>query len=617
MSPSPPRTPYQLLLKFALRYPMLIGATVALGFSGAIFNGISATLIVPVILGFLGQKIDLTGTPPMIHKLLSVSGGADSQPFLVLGCVLLAIVLKNAASYASTLVSARLSQNLTNAVRRDGLKLLLDVDLDFFAKTKIGALINQLGAEVGNTAGAIRIAVQTLTSAITILVFTALLLAISWQLTLLTTMLLLGVSGLNQFFVHRSQYYGQLLTQKSRGYSIAVLEMLSGIRLVKSVGYEQQEYQQLCDLLDDREAAELESQANFALGGPVNEVMGMLTILVIVVLGKWLFASQMASLSTILLTYLLILFRMLPVVSQLNSLRSSFASALPSVEVVNQFLRRDDKPFMTSGRAVFTQLQQGIRFEQLTFAYPGHAETVIQDITLELPKGTTLALVGSSGAGKSTLADLLPRFYDGTAGRITLDGRDLREYDLRSVRRAMGIVGQDTFLFNTSIYDNIAYGCPEATPADVIAAAQRANAYEFIEQLPEGLDTHIGDRGILLSGGQRQRLAIARALLRDPQILILDEATSALDTVSERLVQQAIEELSRDRTTLVIAHRLSTIQKADQIAVMHKGRVVEVGTHGELLRQGGKYAELHNLQFADQFADIADSSRELVLDERR
>jgi subfamily B ATP-binding cassette protein MsbA len=208
--------------------------------------------------------------------------------------------------------------------------------------------------------------------------------------------------------------------------------------------------------------------------------------------------------------------------------------------------------------------------------------------------------VGASGAGKSTLVDLLPRFYDPTDGRITLDGVDLREFDLLSLRRAMGIVSQDTFLFNTSVGANIAYGCPNASQDQIIDAAKRANAYEFIVKLPQGFETIVGDRGVMLSGGQRQRLAIARALLRDPDILILDEATSALDTASERLVQQAIEELSRDRTVLVIAHRLSTVQQADQIAVLDQGQLVEVGTHTELLKQKGYYAKLHQIQFCQE-----------------
>ena len=346
--------------------------------------------------------------------------------------------------------------------------------------------------------------------------------------------------------------------------------------------------------------AEFESQVNSEAIAPVSEIMGITAILLIVFLSRTLFANEMTSLSAVLLTYLLVLLRLLPFISQLNTLRSSFASTATSVEIVTDFLRWDNKPLMGNGDIPYTKLEKGIHFNHISFSYPGHEKLVLEDVDLYLPHGTTLALVGSSGAGKSTLADLLPRFYDPTSGCITLDGKDIREFNLKSLRTAMGIVSQDTFLFNDSVRTNITYGRPEATEEELLAAAKLANAYEFINKLPQGFDTLIGDRGVMLSGGQRQRLAIARALLQDPEILILDEATSALDTVSERLVQNALDNLSRDRTTMVIAHRLSTVQKADRIAVLDLGRVVEVGTHEELLQKGGYYSRLYSMQFAER-----------------
>jgi ATP-binding cassette, subfamily B, bacterial MsbA len=588
----------RLLLKFVSRYPKMIALTILLGFSGAIFNGISTALVVPVILGYLGQGIGIEQMPAVLRKLLTLSGAQGDQQYLVLmGMVLLTIVLKNVAIYSNSLTSARLTQSLTNRIRRDGLKLLLDVDLDFHAKNKIGDLTNQLGSEVSRTAESIKVAIQILTTVITILVFTGLLVAISWQLTLITMGLVLLVSVANHFFIHQAKRAGESLSKSSRSYSIVFLEMLSGIRLIKATGQEAQQYQQLSQLIGAREMAERKCQSNYALVAPVNEISGILTVLAIVVVGRVLFGQQLQSVSTLLLMYLLTLFRMLPIVGQLNALRSQFANTAPSVQIISEFLRRDSKPIMRPGTQIYAPMRSGIKFENISFKYPGSEHWVLRDVSLDLPKGQTLALVGSSGAGKSTLVDLLPRFYDCLEGRITIDGQDLRDFDMTSLRQSMGIVSQDTFLFNTTIAENIGYGCSFATREQVIEAAKRANALEFIEKLPEGFDTPIGDRGIMLSGGQRQRLAIARALLRDPDILILDEATSALDTVSERLVQQAIDELSRDRTVLVIAHRLSTIQAADQIAVFDQGRVVEVGTHTELLAKGGTYRRLHDMQF--------------------
>lgn len=592
----------QLFFKFARRYPLWILITIILGFSGALFNGVSTALIVPVLLDFLGQKVNLGSAPPIIRTIMSpVDSIPENYRILVLsGIILLTIVLKNLASYASALTSSSLKRTLTSDLRESGLELLLDVDVDFFAKTKVGELINSLGGEIGRAASAVGSIVQLIIISITILVFVALLLSISWQMTIVSTVLLSLVALVNQYGISRSKYFGKQLSEMSRAYSIRVLEILSGIRLVKATGNEEREYQQLKKLIREREQADFKSQLNSAAIAPIGEVTGIVALMLIVALGRVLFANQLQSLSTVLLTYLLVLLRLLPFISQLNNVRSGFANSAASVDIVNDFLRRDNKPFMGSGSIPYTGMQEGIYFKKLSFAYSNQANLVLKEVDLYLPRGTTLALVGASGAGKSTLADLLPRFYDPVAGSIAIDDRDLREFDVKSLRRAMGIVSQDTFLFNDSVRNNIAYGRAEATDEEIMAAAKRSNAHEFIAKLPQGLNTMIGDRGVMLSGGQRQRLAIARALLQNPEILILDEATSALDTVSERLVQAALDELSRDRTSLVIAHRLSTVQKADQIAVLDQGEVVEIGTHQELLDKDGYYARLYSMQFAEQ-----------------
>jgi subfamily B ATP-binding cassette protein MsbA len=602
-------SPNQLLLSYALRYPYWIILSTVLGFSCAFFNGVSTTLIVPLVLGFLGKgDINITAGPPIIQKTLSIfsSRNGDNNLVPMFVVVILVIILKNAALYTNTLVSGHLSRKLVKDIRKEGIKLLLQVDLDFFIKNKIGDIINKISNEIGRAAGAIRIAINILTTSATILIFVCILILISWKLTLASTVLLLLVTFINQYLIRRAKVFGKILSDKSRGYSTTLLEILTGIRLIKSVGNEEAEYQRIEQFIDERERADEQSQANYDAIGPINEVTGSLAILAIVFLGKAFFWEQLESLSTVLLIYLYVLFRLLPMVSLLNSQRSGFANAAPSTEIVAEFLQRHNKPFMVNGQKLYTPLKQGIRMEGVTFAYPGHSDLVLKGVDLWVPKGTTLALVGASGAGKSTLADLLPRFYDPIAGCITIDGKDLREYDIRSLRQAMGIVSQDTFLFNSSVRNNIAYGLEDVTEEQVIEAAKRANAYGFIIELPKGFDTEIGDRGVMLSGGQRQRMAIARALLRNPDILILDEATSALDTVSERLVQQAIDELCRDRTTIVIAHRLSTVQKANQIAVLDQGRVVEIGTHEELIKQGGYYSRLYSMQFERSTEDVID-----------
>ncbi|WGV27333.1 ABC transporter ATP-binding protein [Halotia branconii] len=604
----------KLILKFAKPYPGWILLTILLGFSGALFNGVSTALIVPVVLRIVGQEVDLTGAPPIIKTVMQPfdSIPEDYRILVMAGAIILTICLKNLANYTSSLVSSSLSRMLTSDIREAGLKLLLEVDIDYYAKMKVGDLINRLGGEIGRAASAISNTIRLIILGITILVFIGLLLSISWQLTIAATILLSFVTLINQYAISRSKKFGKQLSDMSKAYSIAVLETLNGIRLVKATGNEEREYLRIKKLIRDREKADFQSQVNSEAIAPLSEVMGITALLLIVFLSKTFFANQIASLSAVLLTYLLILLRVLPLISQLNSVRSSFANTSTSVEMVTEFLNPYDKPLMSRGNVPYTKLQKGIHFNSLSFAYPGHEKLVLKKVDLFLPHGTTLALVGSSGAGKSTLADLLPRFYDPLSGCITIDGKDLRDFDLTSLRAQMGIVSQDTFLFNDSVKNNIAYGRVDAIEDDIISAAKRANAYEFISKLPQGFDTLIGDRGVMLSGGQRQRLAIARALLQNPDILILDEATSALDTVSERLVQAALDDLSRDRTTLVIAHRLSTVQKADQIAVLDQGQVVEVGTHDELLQKNGYYSRLYSMQFGDRAEATIKQQQSLV-----
>ncbi|MEL6260027.1 MAG: ABC transporter ATP-binding protein [Cyanobacteria bacterium J06626_6] len=596
----------QLLIRSLLQYPVLVVLTIILGFSGALFNGVSTVLLVPILLELLGQSTTFTDQlPGILQQFLGLFDNVpDGYRLLALASAVVGlIVLKNLATYAGSLTSNTLNRRLAAKLRLEGLRILLDVDLSYYSKTKVGDLINHLNIEVSRTTVAIRTLAKIAIATITIFVFVCLLVWTSWELTLIATIALGLVALINQSAVRQAKVFGAQLSKLSRSYSARIVEILSGIRLVKATANENLEYNTISKLISDREVAEYKSQLLFAGIAPINEVCSIIALISVAALGRIVVGDRLETFSSILLTYLLVLFRMLPSIGQLNSARSQLANMTPSVAVVSEFLNRSDKPFMVSGDQPYTQLKDGIHFNQLTFCYPGGDRDVLSGVDLYLKKGTTLALVGASGAGKSTLADLLPRFYDPDGGRIEIDSVDLRALDISSFRQRLGIVSQDTFLFNASVRDNLIYGRPDATDDEIKDAIHRANAYEFVMNLPNGLETMIGDRGVLLSGGQRQRLAIARALLQDPDILILDEATSALDTISERLVQKAIDELSRDRTTLVIAHRLSTVQNADQIAVLDQGRVVETGTHFELLNKDGYYAKLCAIQFSEKAKD--------------
>jgi ATP-binding cassette, subfamily B, bacterial MsbA len=600
----------KILFGLSRQYPKLFSLSVLLGFSGAVFNGVGTTLIIPVLLGFLGQPLAMKGAPPLLKGMMTPfqTGAGEYNLAIMTGTILILILLKNAANYANALVSGALKRSLSSGLQEQGLRLLLDVDIDFFVKNGIGNIVNNLNNEIYRAGRAVTTIAKAISVVITAIVFIGMLLWTSWQLTIVSTILMAMVVGVNQFSIGRSKGFGTQLSAISKQYSTIFLDMLGGMRLVRASAAEDTEYQRISQLIRMREKADFQSQANSALVEPVSEMTGMVALVCIVLVGRSFLIGQVGdSLTTVLLVYLFLLFRTLPLITQINSARNQLANLDSSLEIVHEFLRRDRKPIMQNGVIPYTALQEGIHFNHLSLSYPGHEKVVLKEVDLYLPRNTTLALVGASGAGKSTMADLLPRFYDPTEGCILVDGVDLKEIDFRSLRRSMGIVSQDTFLFNTSVRNNIAYGNPNATDDEIIEAAKRANAYEFIEQLPNGWDTQLGDRGVLLSGGQRQRLAIARALLKNPEILILDEATSALDTVSERLVQEAIDNLSRDRTTLIIAHRLSTVQKADQIAVMDQGRVVELGSHEELLAQKGYYAKLCKMQFSEKVNPIDQS----------
>ena len=595
----------EFILKFILRKPFnfqIIG-NIILGFASGLFNGVNTTLIVPILLQISGQEIELTGSPRIIQFLLSPFEGVPERYRLIvmLLVVILTILLKNLTAYLRSLLTVVFNRSLTNTIKSEMFQTLMDSDLDFFTKAKVGDLTKRLGSDTAQCTQTINAYVSLITQLIILSLFVSLLISISWRLTLISSLLIALIGIINQLFIRRSKRFGFFLNQEQKNYSIKVIETLNGIRLIKSVSSENREYIKLKELMLSLENIALKAKMNSALISPVNEVTSMITVISILLLGRYLFADQITNVSAILLTYLLVLFRMLPMVSQINSSRNAIAKGSASFNMAVDLWRRDNKPIMKPGSIPFQKVKSQIHFYEISFSYPGNDNLVLKNVDISLPRGKTLALVGGSGAGKSTFADLLPRFYDPTSGCITIDGIDLREFDITSLRKKTGIVSQTTHLFNDTVKNNIIYASPDATEDEIIEAVRQANAYDFIMDLPKQWDTQIGDRGVMLSGGQRQRLAIARALLQDPEILILDEATSALDTVSERLVQKAIDQLSRDRTVLVIAHRLSTIQNADQIAVLDQGKLVEIGTHSELLeKESGYYRHLYYVQFGSQ-----------------
>jgi subfamily B ATP-binding cassette protein MsbA len=382
-------------------------------------------------------------------------------------------------------------------------------------------------------------------------------------------------------------------------------ETISGHQVVKSFGAEDFESKRFRLAAQRLKTSNLRYVAQQALASPIIELFGAITIVALLTFAR-LQVKQASMTAGKFTSFVLALVMLYEPIKRLTGIHNIFQQAIGAALEVFKYLDRQQGVIDKPNALRLSKFERAIRFENVRFSYPNAPDRVVLDgINLDVKAGEVVALVGSSGAGKTTLANLVPRFYDVSGGGVLIDGKDVREIGLNSLRENISIVAQETFLFNDSIFDNIAYGRPDAKPEEVYAAAKTALADEFIERLPEKYNQKIGERGVKLSGGQRQRLAIARALLKDAPILILDEATSHLDSESERLVQQALTALMKRRTVLVIAHRLSTIRQADKIVVLDAGRIVEVGTHDDLINAKGVYQKLYELQQVDSNAIVS------------
>jgi subfamily B ATP-binding cassette protein MsbA len=587
-------------LNYGRRYRLLFAASLVGAVVSSTLDGFSFALLIPFLRTLFGGP-GTAAAPTPVEKflnwlLLSVFGPADPATTLIhVGMlILVTIILKNIAMYVGNYVGVIIQEGVARDLRSDLYAQMQRLGLSFFQHIRGGQLLSRLLADPEQAKLIVSQALITaLQNGTMVLVYVAIMLSLSWRLALITLLLAPVVVLIMRPILRaiRSRIRDMM---DLRGEMTAIVsESIEGVRLVKAHGAEGYERARFEDRMAGFVRDTLGAHRVAILAHPLSETLGAAIIVILLVVGSqgaWGIRPEL------FIAFLVVSLRLLPPVKAIAQFPAVAETSLVAAERIFEVLDLPPDDIDPPGAKVFPGLRSEIFFDDVWFGYDRDTP-VLQGVALEIPRGTVVAIVGSSGAGKSTLVDLLPRFIDPQRGSVRIDGVPTTEYSRRSLRRSLGIVSQQTVIFNDTVRANIAYGDEAGASSEAIeAAARAANAHGFIERLPQGYETILGERGTRLSGGERQRIAIARAILRDPPILILDEATSALDSESERLVQEAIHRLLQHRTVLVIAHRMATVARADHIAVLSGGKVIEEGTHAELVTAGGVYQRLHSLE---------------------
>jgi subfamily B ATP-binding cassette protein MsbA len=585
----------KLLLPLAKQHRWMVAAMIFLGLLEALFEGIGISLFIPFLYSLdfqLSQSKADDWVGQSLNQVFALLPVSDRLLFITL-IIFGLIIFKGVVSYANGILFSwfdmRLSENLCGRV----VDQILSVGMRFIERTRSGKLLNMLEAETYTTSQAVATVIEFVIALLTIAMFVALMLLLSWQITLIVLSALLLISVFVKWLTRRVKSLSRAGLLADQTFSQRAFELLSGTRIIRAFGQEDRERQRFLVVQQRVHKANLALDKISGLIEPVSEVMAAAVLLIVL-----FFALQMQNSAhlPLVLVFILILYRLQPQLAFLETARYELDEASAPVKSVMQFLRRDDKPYIHSGSVVFTGLRDCIRFDGVSYAYESTENAALSDLSFTIKKGETTAIVGLSGAGKSTLIDLLIRFYDPTNGSIFVDGIALPEFDIATWRARLAVVNQNAGLFNTTMRENIAYGRPGATDSEIVTAAQQASAHEFIQALPSGYDTLVGDQGTRLSSGQQQRIAIARAIVREPEILILDEATSTLDSLSEQAIKDSLATFQQGRTVIIVAHRLSTVELADRILVLDAGRLVEQGNTKQLLENNGLFAKLYQLQ---------------------
>lgn len=516
---------------------------------------------------------------------------------LIVIAILIIFLIRGLATYGQNYMMAYVGQRVVIDIRETLFKHLQRLDQAYFDTRKTGVIMSNITSDVGALQQAIvDNLISFMTEGVTLVGSLVFMFYLDWKLSLLTLIIVPVVLGLTNVFGKRLRSAGHEVQGRTADITAFLQEVISGARVIRSFARESFEFKRFEKENKNNFDAAMKATKLTAIMGPMVEFSAAIAVVVILWYGGYSVVQGYITAGS-LIAFLIYAINLANPVKRLTQVYGNIQKALAAGDRVIDILETQPHVKELPTAKTMDHVKGEVHFDNVQFSYDAE-NLALKGVTLHVKPGETVAIVGPSGAGKSTIANLLPRFYDVTGGSIRIDGMDIREATFTSLRENIGLVPQDTMLFNASVRDNILYGRLDATDEEVLAAAKAANAIEFIEKLPQGFDTMVGERGNSLSGGQRQRIAIARAILKNPSILILDEATSALDTESEKIVQEALERLMKGRTALVIAHRLSTVQHADHIVVLQQGSVVEEGTHDELLALQGLYSHLYTVQFS-------------------
>ena len=579
------------LRPYLIKQPFLLAAVLASALFVMLFEGFGVGLLVPLLNLLLGGE---RATPMRPLQWLERTLPGHSPAFYIgwiAVTIVLSVALKNVAFYTSLVLAARLKRRIAVRLRDDLFKRLHRADLDLFDRLPGGDLANVFLVETYRTTVAIDAMLALIQRTSIAAFYVVALFFLSWPLTTLVVVLAAALGSALSFVYGRLKTTGVELTDLNHRMAGMLGQSFSGVRIVRATHSQDREIEQFHELNEAQAGAEERSAEALSLLFPITETLAVAGGMVIVTCAYIFLVRPGYMLSSYLLAYGFVLLRLLPLLNQLYGLHGHLAYLAGGIHEVKTWLDTPYFPERPFGTATFAGLSDSLSFEHVSYRYP-NGKVALDDIHIAVPVGQTIAIVGSSGAGKSTLANILLRLRAPSAGRVTADGRDCWEFTAESWHRATALVEQDAFLFHGTLRENIVFGCDDVGEDALARAIAAAHLSDVVSTLPDGLETLVGERGAMVSGGQRQRIAIARALLRNPSILILDEATSHLDAVSERLVQQALHNASRGRTTIIIAHRLSTIRDADRLIVLEHGRIVEEGTWDTLAAGGGAFERL-------------------------